>query len=170
MTPDVVERQMDTVARHVRKCSERQRSLVRILRGDATGTLVGDSAVPGPSVAAVDTPPTVEPRVPAHTDDRWVPTAELFSATPSSLDPFPEFFAPSMRAPSGPFDDFITAVSTSAAGRPRPVGPLPPRSRFMMRVSSVDRPHRATKRNYDYFEELKAALAALADGGNAGRR
>jgi hypothetical protein len=33
----------------------------------------------------------------------------------------------------------------------------------MMRVASVDRPHRATKRNYDYFEELNAALADLRD-------
>ena len=60
--------------------------------------------------------------------------------------------------PTGPFDDFIAAVSET--GPPAPMAPLPPPSRFMVRVSTVRQPHRATKRNYDYFEELNAKLAA----------
>jgi hypothetical protein len=171
MTTDLLERQMDVVAEHVRMCSNHQRSMVRILRGNATvGTLVGHSAAPGRNVRTVHIATTVDSRGPARTNDPAVPTAEIIPTPRSSFDPFQEFFAPSMRAPTGPFDDFIAAVSTSPARRPRPVGPLPPRSRFMMRVASVDRPHRATKRNYDYFEELKAALAALADDSNTGRR
>jgi hypothetical protein len=67
---------------------------------------------------------------------------------------------PPVTAPtSSPFDDIIAAVS----------GPLgcgagskvidAPRSRFMVRVAKVDKPHRTTKRDYDYFEALNAALA-----------
>jgi hypothetical protein len=33
----------------------------------------------------------------------------------------------------------------------------------MVRVAKVGRPHRATRRNYDYFEDLNAALAAKQD-------
>jgi hypothetical protein len=61
--------------------------------------------------------------------------------------------------PSGPFDDFIAAV-TDTTTPPVPMAPLPPPSRFMVRVAQVAPPHRATKRNYDYFEELNARLAA----------
>ena len=63
---------------------------------------------------------------------------------------------------SSPFDDLITAVSTSRRAR-KLLGPLPPARRFMVRVAPVSRPHRSTKRDYDYFEELNASLKKLAD-------
>jgi hypothetical protein len=164
MTTDVLELQMGSVARHVTMCSEHQRSMVRVLRGSATLAAHGwDSVAPGPTRPTVDIAAILDPIERAFTDAAKVEMPEVIPTPPGRSDPFLEFFAPSMRAPSGPFDDFIAAASTSTAGRPRPVGPLPPRSRFMMRVATVDRPHRATKRNYDYFEELKAALADLAD-------
>jgi hypothetical protein len=62
----------------------------------------------------------------------------------------------------GPFDDFFDAVTGSAIGPTQPMAPLPPPTRFMLRVARVGQPHRATKRNYDYFEELNANLAAQA--------
>ena len=43
------------------------------------------------------------------------------------------------------------------------VEPLP--ERFMVRVATTGRPHRATKRNYDYFDELNASLAAIEHQG-----
>jgi hypothetical protein len=163
MSTNVLERQIDSVAQHMRMCSDHQRSMVRILKGDATaGALIGDSAGPGSAMPTFDIATTVDPSGPAGTDDTGVRSADIIPTPPSRSDPFQEFYAPSMRATTGPFDDFIASLSTSPA-RPRPVGPLPPRSRFMMRVASVDRPHRSTKRNYDYFEVLKAALADLAD-------
>jgi hypothetical protein len=64
--------------------------------------------------------------------------------------------------PVGPFDEFIAAVTDPETDHRAPAGPLPPPSRFMVRVSPVGQPHRATKRNYDYFEELNARLAAQA--------
>jgi hypothetical protein len=33
----------------------------------------------------------------------------------------------------------------------------------MVRVAPVKKPHRATKRNYDYFEELNNSLKQLGD-------
>ncbi len=39
----------------------------------------------------------------------------------------------------------------------------PPSSRFMLRVAPVTEPHRRTKRNYDYFTELDAALSEKSD-------
>ena len=63
-------------------------------------------------------------------------------------------------APTGPFDEFIAALNNAPAGAPAPMTPLPPPGRFMVRVAPVGQPHRATKRNYDYFKELNARLAA----------
>jgi flagellar basal body rod protein FlgC len=59
------------------------------------------------------------------------------------------------RADAGPFQDLIAAVSGSRAAE---AGGEQQGSR--LRVANVGRPHRPTKRNYDYFEELNAALAA----------
>jgi hypothetical protein len=39
----------------------------------------------------------------------------------------------------------------------------------MVRVAPVGQPHRATKRNYDYFEELNARLAARSASGQPGQ-
>ena len=145
--------------------------MVRILSGTVSVAARGwDSVAPGPTKPTVDIAAMLDPIECVLTDVVKAETPEVIPRPPGSFDPFQEFFTPSMRAPTNPFDDFIAAVSTSPTGRPRPVGPLPPRSRFMMRVATVDRPHRSTKRNYDYFEELKAALAALADDGSTGRR
>jgi len=60
--------------------------------------------------------------------------------------------------PPSIFDDLIAAVTGTSA----PAEPVvrPPRSRYMVRVARVGRPHRPTRRNYDYFEELNAKLAA----------
>jgi len=69
------------------------------------------------------------------------------------------------QAPS-PFDDLISAVSSRSVDLARQRGTLPPQSRFMVRVSPVDRPHRSTKRDYDYFEELNAQLAATKENGH----
>jgi ABC-type amino acid transport substrate-binding protein len=73
------------------------------------------------------------------------------------------WFALVEQAPS-PFDDLIAAVSKGSVDMAMQRGTLPPPSRFMVRVSPVDRPHRSTKRNYDYFEELNAQLAAKKEG------
>ena len=53
------------------------------------------------------------------------------------------------RAKLTPFDDLVTAVSTSRRAE-EALGPLPPARRFMVRVAQAEsRPHRPTKRNYD---------------------
>ena len=74
-------------------------------------------------------------------------------------------------APPGPFDEFIAALTDAPTGPLAPMAPLPPPARFMVRVAPVGQPHRTTKRNYDYFEELNAKLAAQAtarlEGGQA---
>lgn len=59
-----------------------------------------------------------------------------------------------------PLEDVIAAVTAPqvALGRVQPNSP-----RFMVRVARIDRPHRPTKRNYDYFAELDAALAAILE-------
>jgi hypothetical protein len=54
-------------------------------------------------------------------------------------------------------EDVIAAVT---APQDALAGVEPNSPRFMVRVANVDRPHRPTKRNYDYFKELDAALAA----------
>jgi|GEM_PF-7040050 len=63
-----------------------------------------------------------------------------------------------VRAPSI-FDDLIASVTSTSPTTVEPTV-VPPRSRFMVRVAQVGRPHRQTRRNYDYFVELNAKLAA----------
>ena len=68
----------------------------------------------------------------------------------------------SMRAASGsrsPFDDVFAAMTGTTSRELRVEAPA---SRFMVRVAKVSQPHRPTKRNYNYFEDLNAALAARA--------
>jgi len=67
------------------------------------------------------------------------------------------------RAPSV-FDDLIAAVTSPAPAEP---AVQPPRSRYMVRVAKVGRPHRPTRRNYDYFGELNAKLAAQREARDA---
>jgi hypothetical protein len=79
---------------------------------------------------------------------------------PDSLDNFLSSISTSR--PNSPFDDLITAI----AKRPilgKGAGTLPPATRFRVRVAEVGKPHRATKRNYDYFEDLNAVIAASAE-------
>lgn len=72
------------------------------------------------------------------------------------------------QAPSVPgrsaslFDEVVAAIAQRPGEVPR--GVLPPASRFMVRVARVGEPTRPTKRNYNYFEELNAALAARQPG------
>ena len=61
------------------------------------------------------------------------------------------------RQPVSAFDEVIAAIA-------RPPDELssgvqPPPERFMVRVATVGAPARPTKRNYNYFEALDAALA-----------
>jgi hypothetical protein len=69
--------------------------------------------------------------------------------------------APRADLPLGPFDDLIASVSAPVRPVELDASKLPPPSRFMVRASRLDRPHRPTKRNYNYFEKLKADLAEL---------
>jgi hypothetical protein len=107
-------------------------------------------------------PPPMAP-VGAFPDD---PPVYIFEdqGAPSDVEAAVEMEMPivpaSPPAPPGPFDEFITALTDAAPAPPINAGPLPPPSRFMVRVAPVGQPHRATKRNYDYFEELNARLAA----------
>jgi hypothetical protein len=83
------------------------------------------------------------------------------SAIPFDLptpDPAVPRVAPTPAAALGPFDDFIATVTGTGV----PPAPLPPPARFMVRVAPAQKPHRPTKRNYDYFEELNVRLAAQA--------
>ena len=58
------------------------------------------------------------------------------------------------------FDEMISAVAFVHTTPLHERGTLAPPSRYMVRVARVEKPHRTTKRNYDYFEMLNAALAA----------
>jgi len=69
------------------------------------------------------------------------------------------------RRASSIFDDLIDAVTSSSAEAAEPLI-LGPRSRYMVRVAKVGKPHRPTRRNYDYFEELNAMLAAQRAAGD----
>jgi hypothetical protein len=64
---------------------------------------------------------------------------------------------------AGPFDDLIASVTTPVRPIELDVTKLPPPSRFMVRASRLDRPHRVTKRNYNYFDQLNSDLAKLGD-------
>jgi hypothetical protein len=61
-----------------------------------------------------------------------------------------------------PVTSFEALVSSVNFGFPDASSVVrPPPSRFMLRVTPTGRPHRPTKRNYDYFDELTSRLAAL---------
>jgi hypothetical protein len=62
----------------------------------------------------------------------------------------------------GPFDELFEVVSKPNQDTLQPDRPLPPLNRFRVRVAPVAKSPRPTKRNYDYFEELNAALAERA--------
>ena len=71
---------------------------------------------------------------------------------------------PEVGRPVTLFDDLVSSVTSALTDEPRhPV--VPPPSRFMVRVAPTARPHRATKRSYDYFDELTAALETVEGKG-----
>ena len=108
----------------------------------ATDTVVG--------AAVTDQYPAQPP--PVAIDDHPVKATENVIHGPSGQG----------QRPPGPFDGLLEAFTLSSEQSGRPSRPLPPPSRFMVRVAAVSKPHRATKRDYDYFAELNAALAAKA--------
>ena len=105
------------------------------LEGDELPTLPPSSLI---SSSRVPTQPT------------WVPVNE----TPSVQAPIHQ--RPSA---SGPFDDLLGDLCRALEAPDRP---LPPPDRFRVRVAQVPKPHRATKRDYNYFVELDALLAERA--------
>ncbi len=60
--------------------------------------------------------------------------------------------------PSSAFAELIATLSAEQKKRDEPRHYAAPPSRFMVREVKVGRAHRSTKRNYDYFEDLNAAL------------
>ncbi len=86
----------------------------------------------------------------APTQPTWVRVNE-----PSSVE------ATSHQRPSasGPFDDLLGDLCRALKAPDRP---LPPPDRFRVRVAQVPKPHRPTKRDYNYFVELDALLAERA--------
>jgi hypothetical protein len=57
-----------------------------------------------------------------------------------------------------PFSDVIDSISGAVSGGVARM--LPPATRYMVRVASVEPVRRKTKRDYDYFTELHQALAS----------
>ncbi len=120
----------------------------------------GDSGLPTTALAApvptaqlvVPPPPRGQPAsVPTHTPVPD-PTPPIDYDYGSDL----AFHANTDGAPSpGVFDDLVQTLNGAAV----PARPLPSADRFRVRVARVAKPHRATKRDYNYFEELDAALA-----------
>lgn len=79
-------------------------------------------------------------------------------ATP--ISPFEGFLQAVASPVLSPFDDLIAAVTSARTAR---LATQPTSPRFMVRVADVGRPHRSTKRSYDYFSELNTLLAERAN-------
>ncbi len=86
----------------------------------------------------------------APTQPTWIPVDEADSVEAA--------FHQRPKA-SGPFDDLLGDLGNTLEA---PNLPLPPPDRFRVRVARVPKPHRATKRDYNYFVELDALLAHRA--------
>lgn len=106
--------------------------------------------------------------VPAFRDSQALVLTDCFVPVDSDATRWTPVTGPEMhdlatQCSPGPFDEMIGAISqtTRTGGRS---GPLPSPRRFMVRVARLERTGRATKRNYDYFEELDARLADLSRG------
>jgi len=133
------------------------RNLGRISAGDcAPQTTMITVPVP-PALTVEGAPLGHEPTVPS--------TAAMVAPAPlrtdASLD-FDRALDPGPIGPalsSGPFDDLFDSFT----GGTVPDRPLPPPDRFRVRVAQVPKAHRVTKRDYDYFKELDAALAARSE-------
>lgn len=173
----------EAAAARIRAWSEAERVLIGALRTPRTGsgqypggdagapepglghpnTIVGDDGdwhawepVAGPStLLTLGTVPRPFPAPGGATvDDPW---SGLLNGYPSRLEGGPEGRVP------GPFDTLFAAVTSGNPRKSPPAGPLPPQSRYMVRVARVKGPHRGTKRNYNYFEELERRLAAVLE-------
>jgi hypothetical protein len=163
------------VAERIRICADHQRSLVAMFSGIRQGAPTESPARPSEStretamsVATLSAPPDAHRAAPSDptqcldprsTDWIALDSVELMHVS-TQIDGNTDTAA--TEQPSTSFDDLVTAVSTSRRAR-KLLGPLPPARRFMVRVAPVSKPHRSTKRNYDYFEELNASLKKLAD-------
>lgn len=127
----------------------------------------GPTSVNPPGVA-VETVPYRSTRAP----DRFVDSVTFAPFDPGAgsvrqkdpppSNPLDDLISAIYEPPTSQFDDVIAAVSESPTQRASRLGPPPPPERFRVRVAPVGRPHRTTKRNYDYFEELNTKLAARA--------
>jgi hypothetical protein len=91
----------------------------------------------------------------------WRTGSPVLESGPSSTSQFEDLHKAVARPALSPFDDLIAAVTAVETAQLQ-VQPNSPR--FMVRVVDVGRPHRSTKRNYDYFEELDATLAERSFG------
>jgi hypothetical protein len=167
-----------SLADRVRDWSRQERDLAMALRGlhsaplptpAPTPLLLGESplSVHSPSPLVIESPvPWVKQPVGSFGAYEVAPLQPLAPVRGAphvveAVAPMPIVPNPHV-APPGPFDEFLAAVTDPGPDPLRSAGPLPPPSRFMVRVAPVGKPHRATKRNYDYFEELNLRLAAQA--------
>lgn len=138
--------------RSIRMFSEHERRIVSILTGPRADTTTRAPSGWAQWRGYEDMEVPLDPDVRGGFDN---PEPVTTSPLPN---PFAEFIPTNNQEPISPFDELIAAVSVSPATRSRRSGPPPPPERFKVRVASVGQLHRATKRNYDYFEELGAAL------------
>jgi hypothetical protein len=158
MTPELA---FERVTLRIRTRSRQEKELARSLLCLRTLALPSDGAglfvYTGPPAEMKAPLMAQHLTVPVAMDDNSVevmrPQREPLDVTRSEVDEVP------VPRASGPFDDLFEAVTRSSGW---PNRPLPRPSRFMVRVAAVPKPHRATKRDYDYFTELNAALAAKA--------
>ena len=136
----------------IRMLSEHERRLVSILAGSRARIATQPQSGCAERRSHQDMEVALDPEIPVGF---YNPEPVTVSFPPN---PLTELISTISQYPPSPFDELVAAVSESPAERWRRSGPPPPPERFRVRVASVGRPHRATKRNYDYFEDLSAAL------------
>ena len=131
--PTTADRHLLVIADHIRSSAAGRGQLAAALGGRSE-----DLQAPGPP-----------------TDSGALPQGDS-SGTAGPLD---DFIAAISRHDAGPFEEFIAAISRPAGELLFGSGVQPPASRFMVRAAAAAAPTRPTKRNYNYFEELDAAIA-----------
>ena len=141
-----------SVERSIRMLSEHERRIAGILAGSRTHSTTLHLSKWAQWRYCEEPEVLLDLGFPGESDD-----PEPLTVAPHP-NPLAEFVSTINQDPTSPFDELIAAVSVSPPSRPRRSGPPPPPERFRVRVAPVRPPHRATKRNYDYFEELNAAL------------
>lgn len=131
--------------------------------------VVEEGGTPAAAVQLPDPFPLVEVPWDPTSLDPWEPAAGTPFEHPSSestgrtaAGPASPGLEGSTARSAGPFDGLFEAVSEQSPDSLRPAGPLPPPTRFRVRVAPVTKSRRPTKRNYDYFEKLNAKLADQA--------